>query len=152
MKLSENFTLHEFTRSNKATQLGIDNTPPEEIMPRLIELAKLAEAVRAKLGYPMTPTSGYRCRALNLAVGGSETSDHATGRAFDFVCPEFGAPYEIAKYLAPKINELGIGQLIYEKVDGKEWVHVSNRIPEKLSNRVITIYGKAKLLGIVKLN
>ena len=40
------------------------------------------------------------------------------------------------------------GQLIYEHIGGKAWVHVSTRIPVKPSNRVITITGNGTQLGV----
>ena len=35
MKLSKNFALHEFTRSEAAARKGIDNTPSQEIIDNL---------------------------------------------------------------------------------------------------------------------
>ena len=148
MNLSPHFTLAELTASNKAKQLGIDNTPPPELLPRLIRLAEMLERIRTTLGVPIIITSGYRCRALNMAVGGVTSSDHAQGNAADIVAPGYGTPYDVAKLLAPLVSTLGIGQLILEGVKGKQWVHVSTRIPEKASNRIITITDKGAELGI----
>ena len=50
--------------------------------------------------------------------------------------------------LAPLVSVLGIGQLILEGIKGKQWVHVSTRVPSKASNRVITITDKGAQLGI----
>lgn len=151
MKLSPHFTLAELTASNTAKARGIDNTPPEEIMPRLIRLAEMLERIRTTLGVPVIVTSGYRCRQLNTAVGGVTSSDHAQGSAADIVAPAFGTPYDVAKMLAPLVSTLGIGQLILEGIKGKSWVHVSTRIPEKISNRIITITDKGAELGIQEL-
>jgi hypothetical protein len=35
-----------------------------------------------------------------------------------------------------------------EGVKGKQWVHVSTRIPDKVSNRIITITDQGAELGI----
>lgn len=148
MKLSQNFTLAELTASNKAAQLGIDNTPAPELMPRLVLTAEMLERIRSTLAAPMTVTSGYRCRQLNAAVGGVTSSDHSQGHAADFVAPGYGTPYQIAKTLAPLVSVLGIGQLILEGVAGKQWVHVSTRVPEKPANRVITITDAGAQLGV----
>lgn len=148
MKLSTHFTLAELTASNKAVQRGIDNTPPDELLPRMMLLAELLERVRTELDVPVTVTSGYRCQALNMAVGGVTSSDHTQGHAADIVAPGFGTPYQIAKLLAPLVSDLGIGQLILEGIKGKQWVHVSTHTPEKQSNRVITITDASARLGI----
>ena len=151
MKLSQHFDLAELTASNKATQLGIDNTPPPELIPRLVLLADMLERIRSTLGVPMTITSGYRCSQLNSAIGSRNTSDHPQGHAADFVAPAFGTPTEIARLLAPLVKVLGIGQIILEGVAGKQWVHVSTREPENAINRVITITDSGTVAGIVGL-
>ena len=151
MKLSAHFTLAELTASNKAAQLRIDNTPPPELMPRLVLTAEMLERIRSTLGVPVIVTSAYRCRQLNTAVGGVTSSDHTQGHAADFVAPSYGTPYDIAKLLAPLVSVLGIGQLILEGIRGKQWVHVSTRMPEKLANRVITITDAGAQLGIQEL-
>lgn len=148
MQLTPHFSLAEFTRSNTAASRGLDNTPTADALQRLVLTAKMLERVRAFLQVPVTVTSGYRSRALNLAVGGVTSSDHAHGLAADIVAPGYGTPYEIAKALVPHVNALGIGQIIYESVDGKRWVHLSVRVPDKPVNRVITVHGSKTLVGI----
>ena len=148
MNLSPHFTLAELTASNKAVQLKIDNTAAADLLPRLTRLAEMLERIRTTLGVPVIITSGYRCRALNMAVGGVTSSDHAQGSAADILAPGYGTPYDVAKLLAPLVPTLGIGQLILEGVKGKQWVHVSTRIPDKVSNRIITITDKGAELGI----
>jgi zinc D-Ala-D-Ala carboxypeptidase len=151
MQLTTHFTLTELTRSAKAQALGLDNTPPQEIVPRLILLAEMLERIRAAVRSPVIVTSGYRCRAVNEAVGGVKTSDHTQGHAADIVAPGYGTPYSIAKMLAKQLDLLGIGQVILEGfggAGGKQWIHVSTHIPEKLANRAITITDKGPQLGI----
>lgn len=154
MKLSPHFTLAELTDSATARRLGLDNTPPPEVLPRLVFTAEMLERIRSTLGAPITITSGYRSAAVNKAVGGVTSSDHSQGHAADFVCPGFGAPFEIAKALAPLVSTLGIGQVIYESFKNphtgrrSEWVHVSTRTPERASSRVITITEAGTQLGI----
>ncbi len=151
MKLSPHFTLAELTASTAAQRLRLDNTPPAELLPRLIRTAEMLERIRATLQAPVIVTSGYRGRAVNEAVGGVTSSDHTQGHAADIVAPAYGTPYQIAKTLAPLVSVLGIGQLILEGVKGKQWVHVSTRVPEKPANRVITITDKGAQLGIQEL-
>lgn len=148
MKLTPHFTLSELTASNTARARGIDNTPPPELMPRLVLTAEMLERIRSTLGVPVIVTSGYRCMQLNAAVGGVTSSDHSRGQAADIVAPGYGTPYQVAKTLAPLVSVLGIGQIILEGIKGKQWVHVSTRSPEKASNRVITITDAGVQLGI----
>ena len=151
MQLTPHFTLAELTASSTAQRLGLGNTPPPELVPRLVLTAEMLERIRSTLGAPVVVTSGYRGRAVNQAVGGVTSSDHTQGHAADIVAPRYGTPYQIAKTLAPLVSVLGIGQLILEGVKGKQWVHVSTRVPNKTSNRVITITDKGAQLGIQEL-
>ncbi len=148
MQLTANFTLAELVASAKATSLGIDNTPAPAVVEQLLATAELLQRIRDRLGKPVTVTSGYRCTALNRAVGGVTSSDHMQGKAADIVVPGYGTPYDVAKAIAPLVSVLGIGQLILEGVGDKRWVHVSTRVPDKASNRVITITDAGAQLGI----
>lgn len=148
MQLTPHFSLAELTASSTAQRLGLDNTPSPEASVRLQQLAELLERVRAHLGAPIIVTSGYRAPAVNRAVGGVATSDHAQGRAADIVAPAYGSPLQIARSLAPLVGALGIGQLIYEHAGVKAWVHLSTRVPDKPVNRVITISSAGTQLGI----
>ena len=148
MNLTQHFTLAELTASNKAREMGIDNTPRPELVPRLIMVAEMLERIRTTLNCPVVVTSGYRCEALNLAVGGSSTSDHPRGHAADIVCPRYGTATEVARTLAPLVSVLGIGQIILEGIKGRQWLHVSTRVPELAVNRVITITDNGVRAGI----
>ena len=151
MKLTPHFTLAELTASAKARQLGLDNTPAPELMPRMVLLAEMLERIRTALDAPITVTSGYRSPSVNRAVGGVTSSDHSQGHAADFVAPGFGSASDIAVKLAPQVSVLGIGQLILEGVRGKQWVHVSTRTPDNSVNRVLTITDAGTKHGIVRL-
>jgi zinc D-Ala-D-Ala carboxypeptidase len=148
MMLSPHFSLDEMVASKAALEHRIDNTAPQEIVPHLVALAQMLEEIRDELGVPLDITSGYRCPELNVAVGGVANSDHIYGRAADFEAPAFGSAHAIAQRLAPKVVELGIGQLILEGVKGKRWVHVSTRTPDKIANRVLTITDAGPQAGI----
>ena len=83
-RLSENFTLDEFTTSDTATRLGINNVPGEWELEALRVLVKRTiQPLRDKLGVPVRVNSGYRCPELNKAVGGVPTSQHQKGEAAD---------------------------------------------------------------------
>ena len=137
MQLSPNFSLNELVYSETAEQNGIDNTPPPEIVQNLKRLAAGLEAVRTLLGGPLEISSGYRCAALNEAVGGSSASQHVQGLAVDFTCPTFGTPLEIAR----AIQQSGIqfDQCILEY---GRWVHLS--FSDAPRRRMLTIYEAEK--------
>jgi zinc D-Ala-D-Ala carboxypeptidase len=121
MRLSPNFTLDEFVVSQTAARLGLDNTPPPEIMPALLKTAQGMEAVRVRLSHaPIAVSSGYRSQAVNKAVGGSASSQHTKGEAVDFICPRFGTPAEVVD--AIKGSGIEFDQLILEF---DRWVHIS---------------------------
>ena len=148
MQLTPHFKLAELTASARAWAEGIDNTPPPELMPRLVRTAEMLERIRSTLGVPVIVTSGYRGRKLNELVGGVTSSDHTQGHAADIIAPLYGTPYQVAKTLAPLVSVLRIGQLIYEHIGGKAWVHVSTRVPDKHVNRVITITSAGTQQGV----
>lgn len=148
MKLSEHFTLAEFTASDTAERRRINNELPPELLGTAQNTAEMMEKIRKVLGdNPLIITSGYRCPELNRAIGSSDTSDHLKAMAVDFKCPSFGSPYAVAKHLADKIDSLGVGQLIAEY---GQWCHVSTRRPSKDINRVITINQSGTHAGIVQ--
>ena len=152
MKLSPHFTLAELCASNKARALNLDNTPPPELIPRLVLLAEMLERVRSTLNVPIVVTSGYRSPPVNRAVGGVTSSDHTQGHAADIVAPGYGSATQVAKLLAPLVSVLGIGQIILEGVKGKQWVHLSTHAPEKSINRILTITDAGLSTGIVDLS
>ena len=151
MNLSPHFTLAELTRSNTAQRLGLDNTPPDDVIEALKLTAQMLERIRETLDKPVIVTSAFRSLAVNRAVGGATSSDHLSGEAADIVSPAFGTPYLVASTLAPLVSTLGIGQLILEGVRGKQWVHVSRRTPARAVNRIITITDSGVRPGIQEL-
>jgi len=137
LRLTPHFTLAQLIHSKTATKKGIDNTPPKKIIRNLKQLAGGLEEVRGLLGYPLMISSGYRCKALNSAVGGSETSQHVQGLAADFVCRQFGSPYRICKKIAA--SDLEFDQLIHEygKSKKEQWIHLG--FGPKSRRQILTI-------------
>ncbi|MFT0531892.1 D-Ala-D-Ala carboxypeptidase family metallohydrolase [Castellaniella hirudinis] len=121
MQLTQHFALAEFTRSDTARRLGVDNTPTRHHLANLHVLAVTLEGVRALLGHPIIITSGYRSPALNAAVDGSATSSHCEGLAADFHCPGFGPDQAVAQAIAD--SALEFDQLIFEQTR-THWVHL----------------------------
>lgn len=125
MRLSTNFTLAEFTKSQTAIRQGLDNTPGEEHLANAKELFEnVVQKVRENFGVTVI-NSGYRGPALNTAVGGSSNSQHCKGEAVDIECP--GTANEtVAQWIA---DNLEFDQLILEfaekGIPDAGWVHVS---------------------------
>ena len=123
MKLTEHFTLSEFVRSETATNRHIDNTPTQEVVDNLRALCRnVLEPARVEFGAPIYITSGYRCPALNKAVGGKPTSQHLRGEAADLQV----RGVENLRRLYNVIKSRGVfDQLLYESNGATKWIHVS---------------------------
>ena len=123
MKLTENLTLLEATKSNTAIRLGIDNTPPPAIVERMVETAeKIFQPLRDALG-PIRVSSFYRSPDLNRAIGGSKTSQHCKGEAIDM--QGILASNKILFNSACDLEDYD--QIIWEfgTLEEPDWVHVS---------------------------
>lgn len=131
--ITKNISLNELLASNTAKKHNIDNTPSQTILQNLIDASvNLYQPVRDILGVPILISSGYRCHALNKAVGGSSTSAHMAGFAIDFKAPKFGTPKLIVPYIVKKLKEKGIGfdQAIIEYPKSpNSWVHLGYKHP-----------------------
>ena len=156
------FTLQELSASATAERLAIDNTPPRAAQRMLtILVEQLLDPIRRRYGAPIIVTSGYRCPALNTAVGGVANSHHIVGCAADIVaspCPsQGGEPTESAMTESPLLGRgrgeanyflfhlivqmqregaIRFTQLIAE--EGYRWLHISY-VPGMLRNQVIDV-------------
>lgn len=132
MILSAHFDLSEVTRSATASTKGIDNAVPLGYRYNIGRTAEMMEHVRALLGGdPITITSWFRCKALNEAIGGSETSRHPEGLAVDWK-PAVLLLDEAFERLAAW--DMPFDQLILEGTkDGAGWIHLglSSRNPRR---------------------
>lgn len=114
MKLSEHFSLEEMTR----TDTGLENECGITEGAALVRLCETAlEPMRDKVG-PLRINSGYRCPAVNKAVGGTPMSQHVRGEAAD-VFPLLVSPSVL--FDLAEASSLPFDQLILEP----NWVHVS---------------------------
>lgn len=112
-------TINELISSETARKLSIDNTPDKESLKHLEEVADFLNTHIAPQFKPAVwVNSGYRCKKLNDAVGGVETSHHRTGYAADLTCENVP---ELVRILKSKIEYFD--QIIYYKK--KNFVHVS---------------------------
>ena len=127
MKLTENFSLIELTKSQTAERKGINNTPSAEHQENLKSLCEMIlQPIRDHFGQVVSVSSGYRSPELCVAIGSSTKSQHARGESADFEI--FGVSNkELADYID---QNLDYDQLILEYWKGEDepnsgWVHCS---------------------------
>ena len=126
MKLTENFSLNELTKSQTAERKGINNTPSTEHQENLKSLCEMIlQPIRDHFDCVVTISSGYRSPELCTAIGSKITSQHARGQAADFEI--FGLSNKV---LADYIDQnLDYDQLILEYWKESDpnsgWIHCS---------------------------
>lgn len=129
MKLSENLTMSEVTKSSTAIRRGINNTPNDEkIIENLRILAKeVFQPVRDFFNKPIFISSGYRGYELNKYIGGSKNSQHCTGQAIDIDQDNRNSTISNSDIFNYIKDNLVFDQLIWEFGDehNPAWVHVS---------------------------
>ena len=126
MKLTENFSLAEMTKSETALRQGLDNTPGDEEIDNLRKLAEnVLQPIREAYGRGVKVNSGFRHPDVNAAVGGSRTSDHCKGQAADIEIPGI-ANADLAQWI---VDNCEFRQVILEfytpGIPDSGWVHVS---------------------------
>lgn len=137
-KLSKNFLFEEFTKSEIADKLMLNNTPTTDQLQNIQNLVDyLLQPLRDYMQVPITITSGFRSKALNIAIKGSATSQHCAnnGAAVDIECFSKGNK---ALFDAIKDNFI-FDQLIWEYGDDNnpDWVHVSYVTHRPLRNQIL---------------
>lgn len=143
--ITMHFTIEEMYTSATAKAKGIDNHPNVQQMINLVYLcAYVLEPLRVAMDEPIKIGSGFRCQALNKAVGGVYTSQHCKGQAAD-LCID-GDIQKGRKWFEYIKNHLPFDQLIWEKnpKTGSYWVHVSFVYPDFGRNRKQVIDGLMK--------
>jgi zinc D-Ala-D-Ala carboxypeptidase len=121
--ISKHITLKEATYSSTGEAKGIDNSPTPEHLENMKLLAeKVFEPLREWYGKPIKINSFYRSKALNTAIGGSQTSQHSHGQAMDIDTASDNK--KLFDYI--KAN-LTFDQMIWEfgNSENPDWVHVS---------------------------
>lgn len=98
---------------------------PEAFVPNVEKLARtILEPMRVKWDNPFQVLSGYRSPALNKAVGGSPTSQHATAAAADITTADVRALF---LSLVRKPDQFPAGQIIF--YPKQSFIHVA--LPSK---------------------
>ena len=139
MKLSKNFTLEEFIRSNTAERMGIDNVPKDEkVVENLRSLClEVLQPLRDYVGAPVHINSGYRCPELNMAVGGVKNSQHCRGEAADI---RIVSPKQGREWAAWIEDNCRFDQMLLERnKNGAVWLHVSCKRDASKNRQSFTI-------------
>ena len=132
-RITANFRYSEFTKSDTATRLHINNAITSwEVRGNIKALVEdVLQPLRDAWGGPLFINSGYRCLELNKAVGGVPTSQHCLGEGADVGCTD---PYALAKLV--KKMRLDFDQMgVYAS-----FVHLSYKRDGR--NRGQIFYGK----------
>lgn len=124
-RISKNFTLEEMTASDTAKKRGIINAPNTQQLCNLCALThNILQPLRDAMRHPIEISSGFRCKQLNMAVGGVSNSQHMAGEAVDIDIHNdqlYGR--SIVEWIRRKCT---FDQLIWEhNAAGVYWVHVS---------------------------
>ena len=137
-QLTQNFSLHELTKSETALRYDMPNDPGSVEIANLVDLAaKVLQPIRDHYAKGVKINSGFRHPDVNAKVGGSRTSDHCKGMAADIEIPGV-ANAELAEWVK---DNLEFTQLILEfytpGIPDSGWVHVSYD-PNNLKKQVMT--------------
>lgn len=117
------FTLDELIHSDTADRLGIDNTPTSEAVSNINDLVtNVLDNLRDGWGRPIIVTSGYRCKELNAAVGGTRNSQHLKGQAADIISNDFDG---FRRFVRRWCKDNDFDQCIFEHSGNSEWIHIS---------------------------
>ena len=152
-KLSDNFWLNEFTKSNTAVRNGIQNVPTEVEIQRLVVLCdNVLQPLREDINKIVSVNSGFRCLKLNRKLKSGDDSDHVKGFAADVEINGMDN-FELAEWIVRKYDYSQVILEFYSNDSGDDpnsgWIHVSY-IPENLKREVLTIRKGETLLGLVK--
>ncbi len=130
------FSFEEFERSSSAQRLNIDNSIPEDLKANVTTLVDaVLDPLREAWGKPITVNSGYRCAALNRAVGGSPSSQHTKGMAADITTGNRADNRRLFQLIVDM--KLPYDQLINES--GFSWIHVSHRADGKNRGQILAL-------------
>ena len=132
VRLSPNFWLSEFLKSNKALRNGFSQVPAEAQVANMRRLCvELLEPLRAIHGGPVEVTSGIRVSLeLNELIGGSATSSSLYLGEADHADTAWPVPRrEVMETLAR--GRLAFDQAIFEErvtsAGVSKWLHLSSR-------------------------
>ena len=145
-RLSAHFSLREFEKSAMAERLlketgnpAYKNLMTSNCIANAILLCEhVLEPVRNHFGVPIHISSGYRCTALNKAVGGAPKSQHMKGQAADIYIN--APPLTLRDIYLWMVDNLSFDQFIWEVRGGgrSKWIHVSYKSEKANRQQVFT--------------
>lgn len=142
-KLSPHFSFFEMTQTTHRKYLDKNR----EVFKDTLKLAKGAalcsmalEPIREHFASPVIINSGYRCKELNTAIGGSKTSQHLEFEAADFYV--VGHKLEDVFEWIHTDSGIRFGQVILEGISsGKPtWIHLSLGAPWRAQEKCGQVY------------
>ena len=72
-----------------------------------MNMVKIADQIRNRIGKPITINSGLRCKTHNANVGGVSNSQHLLGKAADLGCPSGCTPAQMASIAEELMGDTG---------------------------------------------
>lgn len=129
LKLSEHFSLQEMCKTNVK---GVSNTPSAKEIKNLQRVSEWLEALRTKWNQtygngndPIIINSAFRSPTVNIAVGGSSTSNHLTGCAADIRVLGMEQLMRYATILIDIADETkrDFDELLMERKGNSMWLH-----------------------------
>lgn len=150
MNLTAHFTLSECIKSDTAERLGIDNTPDQNEIDNLkATLEAIAEPVRKHFNRRVFIRSGFRCLALNRAIGSKDNSQHVKGEAIDLEVDGI-SNNAVAEWIR---DNLEFDQCIREfAVPGDPssgWIHVSYTSDRACRRQCLTVNRQGTFEGFL---
>lgn len=149
MKLSKNFSLGEFVKSQTALRKGIDNWPTDQDITDKLQVLcdNVLQPVRDHYGLSVNINSGYRCLELNRALGSKDTSQHVKGEAADI---EIGTldNYDLACWIRDNCDfDQILLEFYYTGHPHSGWVHVSYKNEDDNRKQCLTINKHGASIG-----
>ena len=120
MNLTKDITLERCIKSDYAIRHGIDNLPDAHQISNLTYLAeKIMQPLYEHYNDRLFYNSIFRCKALNDAVGSTDSSLHLIGSA----CDIDSNSVPLMEILSVIYNHIPFTELIAEYFDNNGWVH-----------------------------
>ena len=111
---------------NPGIRLFVNEPGYEQILALRHLCREVLEPLRQHYGQPIRITSGYRCEALNMAVGGVSNSQHQYGEAADLSVPSEAVARDWFQWI---VRNTEFDQLLFEHSRRLRncWLHISCR-------------------------
>ena len=119
-RLTPHFTYSEMTQ----TDTGLPNVPDDYAFHNLFHTCRHLEAIRAKCGFPLLVSSGYRSAEVNsklreLGYEAAEHSYHLDGRAVDILTSH------LSEYDKEKLYTAVYSQIPSEFIIKQNIIHIA---------------------------